>query len=105
MNSLPLLKEIGIQSLFVSIQIKIDQIVCDRPNIAVTKFTQICLLIILFYFLFFQVGTELCDSGCGRQYHFTIRCCSKSHQVQIFHTYSKVEGDSNWNIVEKRRRR
>jgi len=30
-------KKIGIQSLFVSIQFKIDQIVCAWPNIAVTQ--------------------------------------------------------------------
>ncbi len=29
-------KKFGIQSLFVVIWFKIDQIVCDRPNIAVT---------------------------------------------------------------------
>jgi hypothetical protein len=35
MNSLPG-KKIGIRSLLVSIQFKLDQIVRDRPNIAVT---------------------------------------------------------------------
>ena len=28
-------------------------------------------------------GTELCESTCGRQYHFTARCCRDSHAATI----------------------
>ena len=28
-----------------------------------------------------HVGTEICDSACGRKYHFTIRCCELNHNL------------------------
>ena len=28
-------------------------------------------------------GTEICYRGCGRYYHFTIKCCTETHKVKI----------------------
>ena len=30
-----------------------------------------------------NIGTEKCESSCGRQYHFTMRCCSKAHTLSL----------------------
>ncbi|XP_040583813.1 uncharacterized protein [Lepeophtheirus salmonis] len=29
------------------------------------------------------IGTEICDSACGRKYHFTIRCCRLNHILTL----------------------
>jgi hypothetical protein len=30
-----------------------------------------------------KFGTELCDATCGRQYHFTARCCTAAHSLVL----------------------
>ena len=35
-------------------------------------------------------GTEPCGGSCGRQYHFTLRCCDRDHVLEIGEGESKV---------------